>query len=228
MNGAIHDDVVLVEITSKVNIDRLEGRILKIIKRQVDQYIGEINFKGNTGYIELDDKKVNLEIEIDKENSLNAVDGHKVIVELDKKLGNNKFKGIVTKIIGHKHDPGVDILSIIYKYKFDIEFPVDVQEEVSEMNMEVLPEEKEGRKDLTNEMIFTIDGDDTRDIDDAISIEKLKNGHYKLGVHIADVSHYVKEDSPLDKEAYNRGTSVYLVDRVIPCYLMSYLMVYVH
>lgn len=216
MNGAIHDDVVLVEITSKVNIDRLEGRILKIIKRQVDQYIGEINFKGNTGYIELDDKKVNLEIEIDKENSLNAVDGHKVIVELDKKLGNNKFKGIVTKIIGHKHDPGVDILSIIYKYKFDIEFPVDVQEEVSEMNMEVLPEEKEGRKDLTNEMIFTIDGDDTRDIDDAISIEKLKNGHYKLGVHIADVSHYVKEDSPLDKEAYNRGTSVYLVDRVIP------------
>ena len=216
MNGAIHDDIVLVEITSKMNIDRLEGRILKILKRQVDQYIGEINFKGNTGYIDLDDKKINLEIEINKEDSLNAVDGHKVVVELDKKIGNNKYKGKVTKIIGHKHDPGVDILSIVYKYKFDVEFPLDVQEEVSKMNMEVLPEEKEGRRDLTNEMIFTIDGDDTRDIDDAISIEKLKNGHYKLGVHIADVSHYVKEDSPLDKEAYNRGTSVYLLDRVIP------------
>ena len=216
MNGAIHDDVVLVEITSKMNIDRLEGRVLKIIERKVDQYIGEINFKGNTGYITLDDKKINLEIEIDKEDSLNAVDGHKVIVELGKKLGNTKYKGVVTKIIGHKHDPGVDILSIIYKYKFDVEFPLEVQDEVSSMSMEVSPAEKEGRRDLTNEMIFTIDGDDTRDIDDAISIEKLANGHYKLGVHIADVSYYVKEDSPLDKEAYNRGTSVYLVDRVIP------------
>ena len=216
MNGAIHDDVVLVEITSKMNIDRLEGRVLKIIERKVDQYIGEINFKGNTGYITLDDKKINLEIEVDKEDSLNAVDGHKVIVELGKKLGNTKYKGVVTKIIGHKHDPGVDILSIIYKYKFDVEFPLEVQDEVSSMSMEVSPAEKEGRRDLTNEMIFTIDGDDTRDIDDAISIEKLANGHYKLGVHIADVSYYVKEDSPLDKEAYNRGTSVYLVDRVIP------------
>ncbi len=216
MNGAIHDDVVLVEITSKMNIDRLEGRVLKIIERKVDQYIGEINFKGNTGYITLDDKKINLEIEIDKEDSLNAVDGHKVVVELGKKLSNTKYKGVVTKIIGHKHDPGVDILSIIYKYKFDVEFPLEVQDEVSSMSMEISPSEKEGRRDLTNEMIFTIDGDDTRDIDDAISIEKLTNGHYKLGVHIADVSYYVKEDSPLDKEAYNRGTSVYLVDRVIP------------
>ena len=216
MNGAIHDDVVLVEITSKMNIDRLEGRILKILERKTDQYIGEINFKDDIGYITLDDNKINLEIIIHKENSLNSVDGHKVVVELDKKINNNKYEGKVVKIIGHKHDPGIDILSIIYKYKFDIEFPVEVQEEVSKMPMEVLPKDREGRKDLTNEMIFTIDGDDTRDIDDAISIEKMNNGHYKLGVHIADVSYYVKEDSPLDKEAYNRGTSVYLVDRVIP------------
>ncbi len=216
MNGAIHDDVVLVEITSKMNIDRLEGRILKILERKTDQYIGEINFKDDIGYITLDDNKINLEIIIHKENSLNSVDGHKVVVELDKKINNNKYEGKVVKIIGHKHDPGIDILSIIYKYKFDIEFPVEVQEEVSKMPMEVLPKDREGRKDLTNEIIFTIDGDDTRDIDDAISIEKMNNGHYKLGVHIADVSYYVKEDSPLDKEAYNRGTSVYLVDRVIP------------
>ncbi len=217
MNGAIDEDIVLVEITSKMNIDRLEGRILKVVKRQIEQYIGEINFdQSGLGHLNLDGDKINLDIEIAKEDSLNAVDGHKVVVELTDKLGKTKYKGKVTKILGHKHDPGVDILSMIYKYKFDVDFPEDVQEEVKSMNMEVTKEEKEGRIDLTKEMIFTIDGDDTRDIDDAISIEKLNNGHYKLGVHIADVSHYVKEDSPLDNEAFKRSTSVYLVDRVIP------------
>ena len=217
MNGAIDEDIVLVEITSKMNIDRLEGRVLKVVKRQIEQYIGEINFdKSGLGHLNLDGDKINLDIEIAKEDSLNAVDGHKVVVELTEKLGKTKYKGKVTKILGHKHDPGVDILSMIYKYKFDVDFPEDVQEEVKSMNMEVTKEEKEGRIDLTKEMIFTIDGDDTRDIDDAISIEKLNNGHYKLGVHIADVSYYVKEESPLDTEAFKRSTSVYLVDRVIP------------
>ena len=217
MNGAIHDDIVLVEVTSKMNIDRLEGRILKIIERQVEQYVGEINFKDDIGYITLDEDKLKLEIEVDRENSLNAVDGHKVVVELLDKINNqNKYKGKVTKIIGHKNDPGVDILSIIYKYKFDVEFPEEVQEEVANMPMEVQDSEKVDRRDLTGEEIFTIDGDDTKDIDDAISLKILNNGHYELGVHIADVAHYVTEDSPLDKEAFNRGTSVYLVDRVIP------------
>ena len=217
MNGAIDDDIVLVEITSKMNIDRLEGRILKVVKRQIEQYIGEINFdESGLGHLKLDGDKINLDIEIDKEDSLNSVDGHKVVVELTKKLDKTKYKGKVTKILGHKHDPGVDILSMIYKYKFDIDFPEEVKEEVKSMKMEVSEEEKVGRIDLTKEMIFTIDGDDTRDIDDAISIEKMNNGHYKLGVHIADVSYYVKEDSPLDNEAFKRSTSVYLVDRVIP------------
>ena len=174
MNGAIHDDEVLVEITSKMNIDRLEGRVLKIIKRNVEQYIGEINFDENgLGHLKLDGDKIKLDIEINKEDSLNAVDGHKVVVELTKKISNYRFKGKVCKIIGHKHDPGVDILSIVYKYKFDVDFPEEVKEEVQNIPMEVLPEEKEGRKDLTGEEIFTIDGDDTRDIDDAISIEKM-------------------------------------------------------
>ncbi len=218
MNGAIHDDIVLVEITSKKNLDRLEGRILKIVKRQVQRYIGEITFdeKGK-GHIKLDDNKIKLNIEIPKDKSLNAVDGHKVIVELVKRLNNNlRYEGKVLEIIGHKNDPGVDILSIIYKYNINTVFPDDVKEEVSNINMEVLPEEMKGRRDLRDEMIFTIDGDDTKDIDDAISIEKFANGHYKLGVHIADVSYYVKEGSPLDNEAMDRGTSVYLVDRVIP------------
>lgn len=218
MNGAIHDDIVLVEITSKMTLDRLEGRILKIIERKIQRYIGLITFdKKGVGHIKLDDSKIKLEIEIPKEKSLNAVDGHKVIVELDKKINNSgRYEGEVVEIIGHINDPGVDILSIIYKYNINVDFPDDVKLEVSEMPMEVEERETQGRRDLRNEMIFTIDGDDTKDIDDAISIKKLSNGHYELGVHIADVSYYVKEGSPLDNEAMERGTSVYLVDRVIP------------
>ena len=218
MNGAIHNDIVLVEITSKMNIDRLEGRILKVIKRQVERYIGEINFDNKgVGHITLDDSKIKLNIQVSKENSLNAVDGHKVVVELIKKLNNNlKYDGKVIEIIGHKNDPGTDILSIVYKYNINTEFSEDVKEEVKILPMEVRDIDKIGRRDLRNMEIFTIDGDDTKDIDDAISIERMSNGHYKLGVHIADVSYYIKEGSPLDNEAMERGTSVYLVDRVIP------------
>lgn len=217
MNGAIHDDIVLVEITSKMTLDRLEGRILRILKRQVERYIGEINFdKKGIGYITLDDSKIKLNIQVPRDKAMNAVDGHKVVVELVKKVNNSKYQGKVIDIIGHKNDPGVDILSIIYKYNINTSFPDDVKEEVKNISMEVLPEETEGRRDLRDMEIFTIDGDDTKDIDDAISIEKFANGHYRLGVHIADVSYYVKEGSPLDNEAMERGTSVYLVDRVIP------------
>ena len=217
MNGAINDDLVLVEITSKMTLDRLEGRILRIVERRINRYIGLITFdKKGIGHIKLDDNKIKLDIEIPSDKTMNAVDGHKVVVELGKKIKDNKYYGEVVEIIGHINDPGVDILSIIYKYNFNIDFPDDVKDEVKEMPMEVKNYELKGRKDLRDEMIFTIDGDDTKDIDDAISIEKLKNGNYKLGVHIADVAYYVKEGSPLDTEAMERGTSVYLVDRVIP------------
>lgn len=217
MNGAIHDDIVLVEITSKMTVNRLEGRILKVLKRQVECYIGEISFDAKgVGHVILDDKRVNINVQIPKDKSLNAVDGHKVVVELVKRINNKKYEGKVVEIIGHKNDPGVDILSIIYKYNINTVFPDDVKEEVKNIKMEVTPEDYAGRRDLRDMEIFTIDGDDTKDIDDAISIEKYANGHYKLGVHIADVSYYVKEGSPLDNEAMERGTSVYLVDRVIP------------
>ncbi len=218
MNGAIHDDIVLVEITSKMTLDKLEGRILKIIKRQVTRYIGEITFnKEHTlGKVKLDDFKIKLQIEVPVQDSLNAVDGHKVVVEVTKKIQDMRYLGKVVEIIGHKNDPGVDILSIVYKYNIPVDFSDEVKEEVKTIPNEVLEEELVNRRDLRDKMIFTIDGDDTKDIDDAISIEKMTNGHYKLGVHIADVSYYVKEGSPLDKEAMDRGTSVYLVDRVIP------------
>ena len=217
MNGAIHDDIVLVEITSKMNIDRMEGRILKIIERRVQRFIGLITFdKKGIGHVDLDDSKIKLEIEIPREKSLNAVDGHKVVVELGKRINNGKYEGEVAEIIGHINDPGVDILSIIYKYDINVDFPDDVKHEVADFPMEVSEREHKGRRDLREEEIFTIDGDDTKDIDDAISIKKLPNGNYELGVHIADVSYYVREGSPLDTEAMERGTSVYLVDRVIP------------
>ena len=216
LNGAIHGDIVLVEIISKKTAKDVEGRILRVVKRPVTRYVGEINFRKNNGYVTLDDKKVKVEIEVKKEDSLNAVDGHKVVVELGKKINNHKYQGKVVEIIGHKNDPGVDILSIVYKYNINVDFPDDVKEQVSMMPMEVNEEELKDRRDLRDTVIFTIDGDDTKDIDDAISIKKLSNGHYELGVHIADVSYYVKEGIPLDNEAMERGTSVYLVDRVIP------------
>ena len=216
VNGAIDDDVVLVEITSAKNIDKMEGRILKIIERSKDTYVGEINFKKDMGYITLDDKKINLQIEVSRKNSMNAVDGHKVLVKINSYYGENKARGEVVKIIGHKNDPGTDILSIAYKYEIEDAFSDEVVEQLKTLPSEVCEEDKKGRVDLTDEVIFTIDGDDTKDIDDAISIEKLENGNYKLGVHIADVSYYVKEGEPLDRDAMERGTSVYLVDRVIP------------
>ena len=217
MNGAIHDDIVLVEITSKMSLDRLEGRVLRIIERKINKYIGLISFdRKGIGHITLDDNKIKLDIEIPKENSLNSVDGHKVVVELEKKISNDKYIGKVVEVIGHVNDPGVDILSIIYKYNINVDFPDDVKEEVKTIPMEVRESDLKNRRDLRDMCIFTIDGDDTKDIDDAISIERLPNGNYKLGVHIADVSYYVKEGSPLDNEALDRGTSVYLVDRVIP------------
>lgn len=217
MNGAIHDDIVLVEITSKKSIPRLEGRVVKILQREKETFVGEINFQDKVGIITLDESKVKLKIEVPINKAMNAVDGHKVVVKLGKKLDNHgRYEGEVIEVIGHKNDPGVDILSIVMKYNIPVEFPDDVKEEVKNIPNSVSANEISGRRDLRDEMIFTIDGDDTKDIDDAISIERMSNGHYKLGVHIADVSYYVKENSPLDKEAMERGTSVYLVDRVIP------------
>lgn len=215
MNNAINGDTVVVEITSKKGIS-LEGRIVKIVNRTVKQVVGEYFEEKNKGHIKLDDEKLKIELVVDKELSLGAVDGHKVLVKIGKKLQNNTYKGEVVKILGHKNDPGVDILSIISKYGINDIFTEEVMEEVRKINKEVKEEELVGRLDLRDEVIFTIDGDDTKDIDDAISIEKNEDGTFKLGVHIADVSYYVKEGTLLDNEAADRGTSVYLADRVVP------------
>lgn len=215
MNGAIHGDKVVVEITSKKGLD-LEGRIVKIVERKLKRMVGEYTVKDKVGTVILDDDKVKLTILIDKDKTLGAVDGHKVLVKITNKLKNNTYRGEIVKIIGHKNDPGVDILSIVNKFEMSDTFSDKVEKELENIPMEVKEEELKNRKDLRNEEIFTIDGDDTKDIDDAISLKILENGNYELGVHIADVSYYVKPNSALDEEAYERGTSVYLADRVIP------------
>ncbi len=215
MNSAIHGDTVVVEIISKKGL-QLEGRIVKIVERKVKQVVGEVYIKNHAFYVKLDDDKVKLDIKLDKDKTKGVVEGHKVLVKLTSKFEGNLYRGEVIKILGHKNDPGVDILSIVAKYNIPDTFSEKVIKELDYIPEEVKPNEMQGRTDLRDEVIFTIDGDDTKDIDDAISIEKLSNGNYKLGVHIADVSYYVKEGSALDDEAYLRGTSVYLADRVIP------------
>ena len=215
MNGSLDGDVVVCEITKTKEDGRREGRIVRVLQRNLSTVVGEIYFKKGIGHIILDDKKLKLDIEIPPKKNMGAVDGHKVVVEIES-IQKNKCIGKVIKILGHKNDPGVDIISIIEKYQIKYEFDPEVIEQLDSIPEEISDEDKQGRRDLTGQTIFTIDGDDTKDIDDAISVEKLENGHYKLGVHIADVSYYVKEGSPLDLEAMERGTSVYLVDRVIP------------
>ncbi len=214
MNNAIHGDQVIVEILAVKGVSK-EGRIVKIVDRKLKQVVGEIIFKKKKKYLKLDDEKVNLEIEIDKKKDMAAMEGHKVLVKITNKIGNNVYKGEVLKLLGHKNDPGVDILSITNKLGIPDTFSDKTMQEVDEIADFVNEEDKKNRRDLTNEIIFTIDGDDTKDIDDAISVEKVGD-NYKLGVHIADVSYYVKPGMSLDDEAKDRGTSVYLADRVIP------------
>ena len=215
MNGALNNDLVVVEELKGQNGKKTEGRVVKVLKKENNLIVGEYKIiDGNPHFIP-DDKKLRMEIILDNKDLDDLVDGHKIQVSIVKEMGKYKYLGEVVKIIGHKNDPGVDILSIIYDHGINDVFTDEVMEEVNELPSEVLDSDRKGRKDLTDMTIFTIDGDDTKDIDDAISISK-KGENYILGVHIADVSYYVKEGTALYKEAYSRGTSVYLADRVVP------------
>ena len=206
MNGAIHDDIVLVEVfPSGV---RKEARVIRIIKRDLKDLVGEILYTENGKcYLDLDDDKKNIIVELTPESTKDCVEGHKVLAEVVKEVNSRKYLAEVVRVIGHKNDPGTDILSIAYKHGIYEDFGTEVEEELKNIPNEVSQEELVGRRDLTNEVIFTIDGDDTKDIDDAIGIKKLDNGNYELGVHIADVSHYVRENTALGDKAYERGTS---------------------
>lgn len=212
LNGAIEGDIVLVDTFTRN--DKLEGQVLKILERKLTRVIGTIVYNDNKLGIELDDKKLGIEIKLEN-HFANLVEGHKVLVELTKQISAKKFVGTIIKIIGHINDPEIDILSIAYKYDIELEFPEEVKKELESIPEKVREQDKIGRVDLTNEMIFTIDGDDTKDIDDAISIKK-ENNIYELGVHIADVTYYVRPNTAIYNEAYKRGTSSYLADKVLP------------
>ena len=218
LKGAMNRDLVFVRIISdQVGDKRFEGVVEQIIERHSTRIIGTFEDKGSFGFVIADDKRIPNDIFIRKSESHGAVTGHKVIVNITKfPEGTMSAEGEIVEILGHKNDPGMDILSIIHKYDISIEFPNEVMEQAEQTPETIDPSELEGRRDLRDELVVTIDGADAKDLDDAISVKKLANGNYKLGVYISDVSYYVEKDSPMDTEAYDRGTSVYLVDRVIP------------
>ena len=219
LNGALDGETVRVEIIGGRK-DRPEGAVAEVLeKKSLDNLVGEVvlDEKGRM-FVVLDDKKMNLKLAI-LDNPLKAVSGHKVLVTInrnDKRSKKGGYVGEILKIIGHKNEPGVDILSIAFIHGFTNEWPADVLESLKNIPDALSEKDYIGRRDLRSQTIFTIDGDDTKDIDDAVSVKKLDNGNYLVGVHIANVSHYVPKGSALDKEAYRRGTSVYMIDTVIP------------
>lgn len=217
--GAMQKDRVLYKMLHKAEKGKkADGVIVRILERGQQRIVGtfEAGSKGY-GFVVADDKKIAKDIFISRENTKGAVTGHKVVVEItDYGEDRRNPEGKVIEILGHINDPGVDILSVIRRYELAVEFPEEVYAEIEHLGTEVAEADKKGREDLRGLLTITIDGADAKDLDDAVSLKRLGNGNFELGVHIADVSHYVRENTALDKEAYARGTSVYLVDRVIP------------
>ena len=217
--GAMQKDRVLYKVLHKAEKGKkADGVIVRILERGQQRIVGtfEAGSKGY-GFVVADDKKIAKDIFISRENTKGAVTGHKVVVEItDYGEDRRNPEGKVIEILGHINDPGVDILSVIRRYELAVEFPEEVYAEIEHLGTEVAEADKKGREDLRDLLTITIDGADAKDLDDAVSLKRLGNGNFELGVHIADVSHYVRENTALDKEAYARGTSVYLVDRVIP------------
>lgn len=215
--GALNNDTVQFVVTSERKEGRSrEGKILKVLERGTLDVVGTYEKSGGYGFVVPDDKHFARDIFVPGGKDGGAVDGHKVLVHIDD-FGDDKHnpEGSVISIIGHRNDPGTDILSVVYAYGIPTEFPEEVMEQVLSIPDTVSAYDAEGRKDCREWRTVTIDGEDAKDLDDAITLTR-EDGGYRLGVHIADVSEYVKENSPLDREALNRGTSVYLVDRVIP------------
>ncbi len=215
--GALHGDKVMITIVNGQQTGRRrEGAVVNIIERGSNEIIGTFEKSKNFGFVLPDNQKFGKDIFIPKEHTKGAVTGHKVVVKLTN-YGDvtSNPEGKVVEILGHVNDPGVDILSVVRAYDLPVEFPEDVLRILDRVPEEIDQEEAVKRLDIRNVMTVTIDGEDAKDLDDAISISK-EGDIYRLGVHIADVTHYVKEGAALDKEALKRGTSVYLVDRVIP------------
>lgn len=216
MNAFYHDKVKVVITTEKNGGKRAEGKIVAIVEHEVKEVVGTFQKNRTYGFVIPDNAKINCDIFIPQEFMNGAVEGSKVVASISDYGSQSKNpQGEVTEVLGHIDDPGVDIMSIIKAYDLPVEFPESVKKAINDIPDVVSEKDKAGRADLRNIQMVTIDGEDAKDLDDAVSISK-EGPVYHLGVHIADVSHYVTEGSALDKEALKRGTSVYLVDRVIP------------
>lgn len=216
VNGAFHKDIVQIALLGEKNGKRQEAQVVKILERGMTQIVGTYQSSKNYGFVVPDNGKLPCDIFVSIERSKGAVNGHKVVVELtDYGTGNKNPEGKVVEILGHINDPGVDIMSIVKGFELPTVFGEKVMNQVERVAKEVSPADMAGRRDLRNVMMVTIDGEDAKDLDDAVSVT-FDGKTYTLGVHIADVANYVQENSALDREALKRGTSVYLVDRVIP------------
>ena len=227
--NALNGDTVSIQIISpkeeKKNGDnsaqlkdkKQEGKIIKIIRHEKDTVVGTFQKNRNFGFVVPDDKNFGTDIFISKSHWGKARNNHKVLVKITKypERGKNA-EGEIIEVIGRVNEAGVDMLSLIKQYELPYKFPEEVVEEAKAFGNKIDPSDLANRRDLRQDIIFTIDGEDAKDLDDAIHVEKLENGNYKLDVHIADVSHYVREKTELDKEAYLRGTSIYMLGRVIP------------
>lgn len=216
VKDAYHNDTVQAKVLPGQKGKRQEAEIVRVISRGTVSVVGTYQKSKSFGFVVPDNMKLASDIFIPAERSKGAVDGHKVVVELTD-YGNDKKKpeGKVVEILGHINDPGVDILSIVRNYDLPMEFDERVMHQAQRVAEEVSQADRQGREDLRNLCMVTIDGEDAKDLDDAVSVSK-EGDDYLLGVHIADVTNYVQENSALDREALKRGTSVYLVDRVIP------------
>lgn len=218
MNGAMNGDKISVKVTREdTNSKKREGEVVKIIERNTTNIVGIYEDCQNFGFVVSEDTRISKDVFISKKDRNGAKDGDVVTVRLTKWPDEKrKAEGVVTEVLGRKGDRGIDILMIIKKLGLPEEFSDKVLNFAESISEEIDEKEYKGRRDLRDLKMVTIDGEDAKDLDDAVSIEKLSNGNFKLGVHIADVTNYVKENNPLDKEALKRATSVYLIDRVVP------------
>lgn len=217
INGALHGDTVSVRVLRKSSGPRRsEGQVVSIIQRANENVVGTYDKSKKFGFVVPDNSKISKDIFVRAENSMGAVTGHKVVVKItDFGAGNKNPEGEIIQILGHADDPQTDVISVLMAYNIPVDFPDDVIKSLEKIPDAVSDGDLTGRRDLRSLLTVTIDGEDAKDLDDAITLSK-EGGIYHLGVHIADVSHYVTENSPLDREALRRGTSVYLVDRVVP------------
>ena len=215
---AVNGDEVLIKIIDDtVEGNRKEGKIVKTINHKRNEIVGTFTKKKNFGFVVPDDREFNTDIFISKKGFNKAKNNQKVVVKITKfPQGNKSAEGEITEIIGGINEAGVDMLSLIKEYNLPYEFPDDVILEAKKVENKITKKDLQNRLDLRSKNIFTIDGEDAKDLDDAIYVTKLENENYELGVSIADVSHYVAENSKLDQEAIIRGTSIYMLDRVIP------------